>query len=51
MDLQGLMKYWRKNGDYVVIPLLGRVKGESHDLLHLIHCTIKTISNINVKKI
>jgi len=50
LDLHGLIKHWRIVEDYVVIALLGRVKGESHDRSHLIPCTVKTSSNIDVRR-
>ena len=50
LDLKGLISHWRETGDYVVIALLGRVKGESHDLPHLIPSAISTCSGIDVKK-
>jgi len=51
LDLHGLQKHWRNTNDYVVLALLGKVKGESQDLAHLIPCVTKTKSNIDVKKI
>jgi len=51
LDLHGLQKHWRQTNDYVVIPLLGKVKGESQDLAHLIPCVTRTKSNIDVKSI
>jgi len=52
LDLEGLNKYSsNENNDYFIIALLGRVKGEHHDLAHLIPCTPITKSGINVKGI
>jgi len=49
LDLHGLIKHRRESGDYVVIALLGRVKGESNDLSHIIPCATSTLSRIYVK--
>ena len=51
LDLEGLNKHWRSSNDYIVIALLGRVKGEHHDLAHLIPCVTKTRSGIQMKQI
>jgi len=52
LDLEGLNRYWQQDPErYIVIALLGKVKGEHHDLAHLIPCTLRTISGINVKGI
>jgi len=51
LDLHGLHKHWRSTDDYVVIALLGKVKGESQDRAHLIPCVIKTKSNIEIRTI
>jgi len=52
LDLDGMNRYWRENQeDYIVIALLGKVKGEHHDLAHLIPCSVKTRSGIYVKMI
>jgi len=51
LDLAGLNRYWDHSSNYIVIALLGRIKGEHHDLAHLIPCTNLTSSGINVKNI
>ena len=51
IDLSGLRKYWDDRRDHVVISLLGKVKGESHDISHLLPCVTTTKSEINVKSI
>ena len=45
-----MIKHRSESGDYVVIALLGRVKGESHDLSHLVPCSTSTLSQIDVKR-
>jgi len=51
LDLRGLHQHWDRSADYVTIALLGRLKGEHHDLLHLIPCSNSTSSGIQVRKI
>jgi len=51
LDLSGLNQYWNHSKDYTVIALLGRIKGEHHDLSHLIPCANVTSSGINLKNI
>ena len=48
-DLEGLLQYFDVNGPHVVIPLLGRFKGEDHSTQHLMHSTSVTDSGIQVK--
>jgi hypothetical protein len=48
-DLQGLIKYRGASTDFVIIPLKGQVKGESHTRHHLLHCVNITDSGINVR--
>ena len=48
VDLKGLMEYLDPSRDHVVIPLLGKVKGEDHVRSHLLHCVNVTGSGINV---
>jgi len=48
LDLGGLKKHLHHSREYLVIPLLGRLKGENHDLLHLIPCSPETSSGINI---
>jgi hypothetical protein len=48
-DLEGLIQYFEPNGSHVVIPLLGRFKGEDHSSQHLMHSTSLTDSGIPVK--
>jgi hypothetical protein len=38
LDLAGLNKYWREDRDHLIITLLGKVKGETADLAHLVPC-------------
>jgi len=52
LDSDGLNRHWdRMEERYFVIALLGKVKGEHHDLAHLIPCTLETKPGINVKGI
>lgn len=48
-DLEGLIKYFDDKADNVVIPLLGRFKGEHHAKQHLLPCQNITGSGLNVK--
>jgi len=49
LDLRGLNRHWNRSEEYVTIALLGRLKGEHHDLQHLIPCANVTASGINVR--
>ena len=49
LDLKGLNQQWNKSDDYVIIALLGRLKGERNDLAHYIPAANVTLSGINVK--
>ena len=52
LDLAGLIHYWstsRKN--YDIIPLLGKIKGESNNSARLILCVSLTSSGIDVKHV
>ena len=51
LDLAGLNKYWREDRDHLIITLLGKVKGETADLAHLVPCVWVTSTGINVKGI
>jgi len=51
LDLKGLNQFWDRSESYVTIALLGRLKGEHHDLQHLIPCVNYTSSGIQVRKI
>lgn len=52
LDLRGLHKHWKQGkGKYVIIPLLGQIKGEKDDIAHLIPCVEKTGSGLNVRSI
>jgi len=51
LDIRGLLKYWREENDYVIIALLGKIKGEHHDIAHLIPAVTKTKSGIPIKKV
>ena len=49
VDLSGLIEFNRIAGrSFVIIPLLGRVKGEDHMRQHLMHCVNETESGISV---
>jgi hypothetical protein len=51
LDLVGLLSYENKGGDnYLIITLLGKIKGEHNDRCHLLPCTHVTTSGINVKQ-
>lgn len=51
LDLQALIKHWKTGmGKYVVIPLLGKIKGESGDIAHLIPCCETTSSGIEIRQ-
>jgi hypothetical protein len=50
LDLAGLNRKFSAGGDkYIVIALLGKIKGESGDRAHLLPCVPVTSSGINVK--
>ena len=52
LDLDGLNRYWEPDRkDYIVIALLGKIKGESNDAAHLIPCVPITSSGINTREI
>jgi len=52
LDLDGLNRHWKEeNTNYIVIALLGKVKGEHHEFAHLIPCSPTMKSGINVKGI
>ena len=51
LDLKGLNNHWDRSPDYVTIALLGRLKGEQHDLQHLIPCSNLTLSGIDIRTI
>jgi hypothetical protein len=48
-DLHGLLKYREASDAFVIIPLKGQVKGESHTCHHLLHCVNVTDSGIKVR--
>jgi hypothetical protein len=49
LDLAGLWRYKNEGtSDYLIITLLGKVKGEAHDRCHLIPCVRVTSSGIDV---
>jgi hypothetical protein len=50
LDLSGLWKHWTEERDYVIVTLLGRVKGESGDRRHLLPAVDVTSSGIRVKR-
>ena len=49
VDLEGLSEFHNPERDYVVIPLLGRFKGEHHTSQHLMPCAKETESGIRVE--
>jgi hypothetical protein len=50
LDLAGLNQTFLAGGDkYIVIALLGKIKGESGDRAHLLPCVLITSSGIEVK--
>ena len=49
-DLEGLVKFHDENDDHVIIPLLGRFKGEHHVKQHLLSSKAITGSGIQVKQ-
>ena len=50
LDLSGLSRKWGVGGEqYVVIALLGKIKGETGDRSHLLPCVSKTSSGIKVR--
>jgi len=51
LDLKGLNHFWDRSDEYVTIVLLGRLKGEQHDLQHLIPCANETSTGIPIRKL
>ena len=52
LDLQGINEKWKSNdGTYILIALLGKMKGETLDKSHLIPCANITNTGIKVKSI
>ena len=49
-DLEGAKKYMDEESDLVVVPLLGRFKGEHHSKQHLLTSVAVTGSGIQVKR-
>lgn len=50
LDLGGLNRHWKRTRDYVVIALLGKVKGENNDRSHLLPCVNTTSSGVRVRQ-
>ena len=48
-DLEALIEHYNEGSTHVIIPLLGKVKGEHHSRQHLMPCVAKTDSGIEVK--
>ena len=48
-DLEGMLEYFLDDKPHVVIPRLGRFKGEDHSSQHLMQCVSVTDSGIQVK--
>ena len=52
LDLQGINEKWKSNdGTYILIALLGKMKGETLDKSHLIPCANITSTGIKVRSI
>ena len=49
VDLEALLEHFDDARGYMIIPLLGQVKGEHHTRQHLLPCVEKTDSGIEVK--
>ena len=49
-DLEGAIKYMDEESELVVVPLLGRFKGEHHSKHHLLTSVAVTGSEIQVKR-
>ena len=50
VDVDGVANLGTAKPGFVIIPLLGQVKGEDHTRQHLIHCVNVTDSGIQVRK-
>jgi hypothetical protein len=48
-DLEGLIRFENSSDEFVIIPLKGQVKGESHTRQHLLHSVNVTDSGIEVR--
>jgi hypothetical protein len=48
-DLKGVIEHYDNGRPYVIIPLLGKVKGEHHSRQHLLPCVAETDSGIAVR--
>ncbi|KAI2498449.1 hypothetical protein MHU86_16033 [Fragilaria crotonensis] len=48
-DLEGMIEHYNDERPHVIIPLLGRFKGEDHSSQHLMPCVSVTESGIQVK--
>ena len=51
LDLRGLNENWNNSRPFIIISLIGRLKGERHDLTHLVPCAKVTSSGINLYEI
>ena len=51
LDIEGLRKFWDPKRNYILIALLGKIKGETGDRSHLIPCVRKTESGIEVFRV
>ena len=49
LDLAGIRRHWKEEGNMVIIALLGKIKGEHHDVAHLIPCIATTGSGIKIR--
>jgi hypothetical protein len=51
LDIDGLRRHRQPiDSDHAIIALLGNIKGEHHDLAHLVPCVTKTGSGIDVQR-
>ena len=51
LDIEGLRKFWDPKRNYILIALLGKIKGETGNRSYLITCVWKTGSGIEVFKV
>jgi hypothetical protein len=51
LDVDGLRRHRQPHtSDHVIVTLLGKIKGEHHDLAHLVPCVPTTGSGIDVQR-
>ena len=53
VDLDGILRHWneRREKNYFIIALRGKIKGEKHDIAHLLPCSNTTSSGLPIKDI